>query len=161
MNKRSNVGPSLHIQAKRAAQDDERARAMAAVDEVYDRYVAGESMQQIADSLKMRGWYLRRVMLESDETRERFAQARFDRAHNLVESALDYGRQAAAIGDAAGLRTAIDVNLKVAAKLHPTDYGDKSRLELTGKDGGPVKLLAMTDEQLLEIASRDISKGEK
>jgi hypothetical protein len=49
---------------------------------------------------------------------------------------------------------AIDVNLKVAAKLNAAAYGDKSKVELTGANGGPVKLLAMTDEQLLEIAAK-------
>ena len=48
----------------------------------------------------------------------------------------------------------IDTNLKVASKLHAAEYGDKTKVELTGKNGGPVQLLAMTDEELLKIAAQ-------
>jgi hypothetical protein len=76
-----------------------------------------------------------------------------ERAHNLVDAALDYGRSAAAIGDSSGLKVAIDVNLKVAAKLNAAAYGDKSKVELTGANGGPLEMkadLSLTAEQAYE-----------
>lgn len=153
--KPTNIGPALHLQAKREAEAALKAKVLEVADDVFDRYVWGESFQAIADTLpfKVPGWKLRQILMESEETRELYANANILRSHNLVDAALDYGRQAAAIGDASGLKAAIDTNLKIAAKLN-TAYNDKASLELTGKDGGPVKLLAMTDEDLLKIAAQ-------
>jgi len=147
---------ALHKKPERTAAEQLKAEVLFVADEIFDRYVWGESLQAIADTLpfKVAGWKLRQILMDSEETREQYATAGIERAHNLVDAALDYGRTAAALGDAAGLRLAADVNLKVAAKLHASAYGDKSKVELTGANGGPVKLLAMTDEQLLEIAAK-------
>ena len=145
-----------HMRPQRQAAAELKQRVLDASDEIFDRYVLGESLQSIAQSLpfKIADWKLRTILMESEETRDLYANAAINRAHSLVESAIDYGRDAAAIGDAAGLRTAIDVNLKVAAKMAPREYGDTKKVELTGQNGGPIKLVALTDEQLMEIASR-------
>jgi hypothetical protein len=147
---------ALHKQPERTAAEQLKVDVLSVADVVFDRYVWGESFQAIADSLpfKVAGWKLRQILMDSEQTRDQYAMAGIERAHNLVDAALDYGRSAAALGDAAGLRAAIDTNLKVAAKLHASAYGDKSKLELTGAGGGPVKLLAMTDEELLKIAAQ-------
>lgn len=154
---------ALHRQPERDAAAELKANVMAVADEAFDRYVWGESLQAIADSLsfKIQGWKLRQILMDSDETREKYAMAGIERAHNLVDVALDYGRQAAAIGSESGLKTAIDTNLKVAAKLHAAAYGDKSKVELTGANGGPVKLLALTDEELMKIAAQGAKEGAK
>lgn len=145
-----------HMRPQRQAAAELKQRVLDASDEIFDRYVLGESLQSIAQSLpfKIADWKLRTILMESEETRDLYATADINRAHALVEQALDHGRMAAALGDSAGLRTAIDVNLKVAAKLAPRQYGDTSKLEVTGKDGGPIKMVALTDEQLMEIAAR-------
>jgi hypothetical protein len=150
------LGTALHKLPERTAAEQLKADVLAVADDVFDRYVWGESFQAIADSLpfKVPGWKLRQILMDSEDTRDQYAMAGIERAHNLVDAALDYGRTAAALGDAAGLRAAIDTNLKVAAKLHASAYGDKSKVELTGANGGPVKLLAMTDEELLKIAAQ-------
>jgi len=158
--KPTNIGPALHLQAKRAAEAELKAKVLEVADDVFDRYVWGESFQAIADTLpfKVPGWKLRQILMESEETRETYANANILRSHNLIEAALDYGRQAAAIGDASGLKAAIDTNLKIAAKLNAA-YNDKASLELTGAGGGPVKLLAMTDEDLMKIAAQAAEKA--
>ena len=147
---------ALHRLPEREAAAELKANVLAIADEVFDRYVWGESFQSIADSLpfKIPGWKLRQILMDSEETRDHYSMCGIERAHNLVDAALDYGRSAAQIGDSPGLKVAIDVNLKVASKLNAAAYGDKSKVELTGKDGGPVKLLAMTDEELLKIAAQ-------
>jgi hypothetical protein len=161
--KDTRLGTALHKQPERTAAEQLKADVLAVADEVFDRYVWGESFQAIADSLpfKIAGWKLRQVLMDSEETRDQYAMAGIERAHNLVDAALDYGRKAATLGDAAGLRAAIDTNLKVAAKLHASAYGDKSKVELTGANGGPVKLLAMTDEELLKIAAQAAQEQRK
>lgn len=148
--------PPLGIAPHRQAAALLKAQVIAVADEVFQRYVEGESFVEIAKSLPFAvpGWKLRSILMISEETRDLFATAAVSRAHNLVESAIDYGRQAATIGDAAGLRTAIDVNLKVAGKMAPREYGDTKKVELTGQNGGPIKMVALTDEQLMEIAAK-------
>lgn len=164
MNKKSsqrptNIGPAMHVMADRLAAEELRANVIGASDEVFDRYVWGESFQSIADSLpfKVTGWRLRQILMESDETRETYANANILRSHNLVESALDFGRAAATLGTESGYKVAIDTQLKIAARLNSV-YSDKSKLELTGDGGGPVKLLALTDEELIKIAAQGVKE---
>lgn len=161
--KQKNIGTALHKQPERTAAEQLKADVLAVADEVFDRYAWGESFQQIADTLpfQVQGWKLRNILMSADETADRYATVGIERAHNLVDAALDYARKAAAIGDAAGLRVAVDTNLKVAAKLNVRDYGDSKKVELTGDGGGPVKLLAMTDEELLKIAAQAFNEEKK
>ena len=154
-------GGAPHTKIERDAHRILRAQVMKIADQIFDRYIDGESFYQIAKTLpfKCPSWKLRTILMEDEATRDLYTNAALNRAHGLVESAIDYGRQAAAIGDAAGLRTAIDVNLKVAAKMAPRDYGDTKKVELTGQNGGPIKLVALTDEQPMEIAARGAEAG--
>jgi hypothetical protein len=146
---------ALHRKPERDAAEVLREQVLGVADEVFDRYVWGESFQAIADTLdfKVAGWKLRAILMEHETTKETYAKIGALRAHNLVDAAIDYGRSAAAIGDAAGFRVAVDTNLKVAAKLNVMDYGDKSKLELTGKNGGAIEVkadLTLTAEQAYE-----------
>ena len=154
--KKTNIGTALHLDPKRQAEAELKRKVIAIADDVFDRYVWGESFQAIADTLPfaITGWRLRDILMNSPETAETYANIGIHRAHNLVDATIDYGRQAAAIGDAAGLRVAIDTNLKVASKLNVADYGDSKKVELSGAGGGPIKLLALTDEELLKIAAQ-------
>jgi hypothetical protein len=156
--KKTNIGTALHLDPKRQAEAELKRQVIEVADDVFDRYVWGESFQAIADTLpfKVTGWKLRDILMNSPETAETYANVGIHRAHNLVDATIDYGRTAAAIGDAAGLRVAIDTNLKVASKLHAAEYGDSKKVELTGAGGGPVKLLALTDEELLKIAAQGL-----
>lgn len=153
--KDNRLGTALHKLPERTAAEQLKADVLAVADEVFDRYVWGESFQAIADSLpfKVPGWKLRQILMDSEETAEQYSMAGIERAHNLVDAALDYGRTAAALGDAAGLRAAIDTNLKVAAKLHASAYGDKSKVEHTGANGKAIEIkadLSLTAEQAYE-----------
>lgn len=161
--KPKNIGPAMHVLAQRQAEAELRASIVSMADEIFDRYVWGESFSGIAESLPFAvpGWKLRQVLMESEQTRETYANANILRAHNLVEASLDYGRMAAALGTESGLRVAIETNLKVAARLNAADYGDKARIEHTGAGGGPVKLLAMTDEELLRIAAQGAAESDQ
>lgn len=148
-------GGAPHTKIERDAARILRAQVIKIADEIFDRYVEGESFLQIARSLpfKIPSWKLRTILMESEETRDLYANAAINRAHYLVESAVDYGRDAAAIGDPAGLRTAIDVNLKVASKMAPREYGDTKKVELTGQNGGALEIkadLSLTAEQAYE-----------
>jgi hypothetical protein len=132
---RFKLNTPLHLQLERDERAKVRASVFALADEIFDRYVGGESFAAIARSLpfKIEGWKLRQMLMHSDETRDRYAMCGIERAHALVDSAIEYGRNAALLGTESGLNVAIGVNLKVAAKLHSAAYGDKSNLEVTGK----------------------------
>lgn len=158
--KTTKPGTALHLDPKRQAEAELKRQVLEVADEVFDRYAWGESFQQIADTLKfqIQGWKLRNILMTAEETADRYATVGIERAHNLVDAALDYARRAASIGDAAGFRVAVDTNLKVAAKLNSRDYGDSKKVELTGEGGGPVKLLAMTDEELMKIAAQGLKE---
>ena len=148
-------GLALHLQPARDASAKLRADVIEMADDVFDRYVWGESFQAIAESLpfKIPAWKLRQILMMSEDTRDRYSMSGIERAHNLVDAALDYGRTAAALGDAAGLRLAVDVNLKVAGKLHAAAYGDKTKIEHTGANGGGIEIkadLSITAEQAYE-----------
>lgn len=144
-----------HKALKKEANAKAKAAVIAVADQVFDRFVAGQSFQQIADELQLGipGWKLRKIVVDTPDLAELFADMNSIRAHNLVDAAVDFARQAAAIGDAAGLRVAIDTNLKVAAKLAAAEYGDKQKVELTGKDGSALHVkadLTLTAEQAYE-----------
>lgn len=150
---------NLSAQAKRIAMSEReealRAQVLDLADDIFDRYVWGESMDAIAASLpfKIPGWKLREVLMTDESTADLYANAMTIRSHNLIEASIDYGRQAAAIGDSAGLKVAIDANLKVAAKINPRTYGDLSKVELTGRDGAAMEVKAdmtLTAEQAYE-----------
>jgi len=148
-------GGALHLKPRRDAAAELRANVLGRAHEVFDRYVNGESYKAIAATMpfEVAGWKLRSILTESEETKEMFANVLAFRADALVDEAVEHGRMAAAIGDSAGLRAAIDVNLKVASKLAPREYGDTSKLELTGKNGGALELkadLTLTAEQAYE-----------
>ncbi len=113
-------------------------------DLLMDLYVQGWSFQRMAQELETKfpevaisPSRLRNAVLESQRGRELYAAAMVDRSHMLVEAALDAADKAARTGDSGGFRTAADIRLKVAAKLNPKEYGEKSSVMLhgTGKDG--------------------------
>ena len=161
--KRKPPGTALHLDPKRVEAARLKAQVLEVAEHVFDRYVSNESFAEIAKSLpfEIAGWKLRQILMESEETAEQYAMAGIERAHFLVDQALEHGKSAAAIGDSSGLKTAIDVNLKVAAKLNAADYGDKTKVEHTGQGGGPIKLLALTDEELLKIAAQGVKEQDK
>lgn len=156
-------GGALHRKPVREESARVKREVLDMADDIFDRYVSGQSLDAIALTLptKMPAWKLRTILMESEETRELYSAAVVHRAHSLVERAIEHGVNAAALGDAAGLRTAIDVNLKVAAKLMPAAYGDTKKVELTGQGGGPIKMVALTDEQLMEIAARGAKEADE
>jgi hypothetical protein len=144
-----------HKEAEHAERERQLARVRAVAEELFDRYIRGERFYDLAAELlpDVPLTRLRYLLSVHDDLIEGWSAAVLERSHYMIEENLAHAKMAAAVGDPAGLRVAIDTHFKMAAKLN-ADYGDKSKVELTGKDGGPVKLLAMTDEELLKIAAQ-------
>lgn len=153
--KDNRLGTALHKLPERTAAEQLKADVLSVADDVFDRYVWGESFQEIANTLpfKVEGWKLRQILMDSKETADQYAMSGIERAHSLVDAALQYGRKAASMGTESGLKAAIDVNLKVASKLHASAYGDKTKVEHTGANGKAIEIkadLSLTAEQAYE-----------
>jgi hypothetical protein len=148
---------------KRFLADQARLIVAGHIDDILERYAGGESLESIGASLPvaMSAWKLRDIMVTSPELSERYHQVRLHKAHNLMDSALDVAKNARDLGDAQGLRLAVDTYIKVASKIAPREYGDKAKVELTGEGGGPVKLLALTDDELMRVAANGLAVNPK
>jgi hypothetical protein len=122
---------------------------------MFDRYIRGERFYDLAAEL-VPGVPLPRVrylISVNDDLQEAWAAATLERSHYMIEENLTHAKMAAAVGDPAGYRVAIDTHFKMAAKLNAATYGDTSKVELTGKDGGAVEIKAdmtITAEQAYE-----------
>lgn len=72
---------------------------------------------------------------------EQYTRAREEQAENDADKVTDLGdRCAAGTIDPAAARVAIDAAKWSAGKRLPKKYGDKIQQEITGKDGGAVKV---------------------
>lgn len=148
-----------------------RELAATNADMLMDLYVQGWSFRGMAEMLETKfpdlsisPSRLRNAVLESQRGRELYAAAMVDRSHMLVEAALDAADKAAKTGDSGGFRTAADIRLKVAAKLNPKEYGEKSSVMLhgTGKDGA-IKTEhseAMSDAALEAVVAQAMKGGQ-
>lgn len=117
-------------------------------------YIEGLSMRQIVEQLRLNVSAASARSYLSTQHAEEYDRAMVERAHEMVERNAEDAALASANGDSSGLKTAIETRFKLAALYAPDAYGDKKRVELTGKDGGSIKLEALSDDALLKIAAQ-------
>jgi hypothetical protein len=144
---------NLVASTKRAMADARREAVLERGDEILELYMDGCSFHQIVQLLGIKESpnYIRYTLTVYD--RKKLVAAQRARAHTMVETAVDVARTAIKLGDAGGFRVATDALFKAAAKLAPETYGDKSKVEHSGPNDGPIKLVAatLTDDQLAQI----------
>jgi hypothetical protein len=135
------VGNLVHAM-QRDAQQMRLAAVLERQDEIFELYMCGHSFEVAVQMLGMTESpnYVRLKLWE--HAHDQYLMATKARAHNLVEKAVDVASLSTRLGDAAGMRVAVDTYLKVASKISPEDYGDKTKIEHTGKDGGPIETKA-------------------
>lgn len=129
------------------------------LEDILTRWIEGERLSHIEKSLpfdKYRPGRMMRVIMASEKAAYMYLNARAEKAAHMVEDAVDWAKDAAATGDSSGLKVGIETYMKLAGKLDPENYGDKSRVELTGKNGGAVRVENMTDDMLLSIAAQGV-----
>lgn len=112
------------------------------LDAVLDRWVEGETLRELAAYVSVLFGFrvshasLRRALTNTPEGLAKYHQAREHLAHRLVEQALGEAELASKAGDH---RFAADFRLKLAGKLRPEDYGDRTRLDVGGIKGRPIE----------------------
>ena len=134
--------------------------------EICARLIEGESLRRICLDESMPG---RRTVLDWLDEHEEF-RAKYARARELQGDA-EHDKMADIEDDALAGKVAPDVARVVlaskqwrASKLAPKKYGDRTQLEHTGRDGGPIQyqdLSKLSDEELdqLERLSAKISSA--
>lgn len=112
------------------------------LDYILERWVEGEEFSQLAEYLtelfgfRVNHAQLRTTITQSTEGLAKYNEARRHRAHRLVELASKEADLASRTGD---YRFAADFRLKLAGKMLPEEYGDKSQLEIGGIKGKPLE----------------------
>jgi len=144
-----------HKEAEHAERERQLACVRAVASELFDRYIRGERFYDLVAELlpDVPLTRVRYLLSVHDDLAEGWSASVIERSHYMIEENLKHAKMAAAVGDPAGYRVAIDTHFKMASKLN-TQYDEKSKVELTGKDGGPVKLQNLSDEDLLKIAAQ-------
>lgn len=140
------------------------------IDTVLDQVAGGRSLVKVCEAPGMpnRTAFLRRVAADP-ALQALYAEAMAARADKYAEETIDIaddGLNDTYIDEQGNVKTDTDViarsKLRVAArqwyaaKIAPKKYGDKTTTELTGADGGPIKVqsaAALTDDQLAAIAA--------
>jgi hypothetical protein len=132
-------------------------------DEICERLVNGESLRSICLDEKMPsvGTALRWVG-EKEAFREHYSRARDLQADVLFDETLKIADTPMpgikTVTKASGVETTegdmidhrrlqIDTRKWIAGKLRPKKYGDKSNVEVSGPDGGPIETLNVTDAE--------------
>jgi hypothetical protein len=137
------------VQKKSKPPHSQHGKAKAALadrwDHVFSLWAQCLSFRQIVESLKLDGETaasLRSKIASDPDLIARMKPYGQFRAHALSEQAIEWGFEAAAIGDASGLKVAIDMAMKTAARVLLEVYGDTKKVELTGRAGGAVQVKA-------------------
>jgi len=133
---------SLQHAARRDAAQVRLDALLERSDEILELYMAGYSFEMAMQAIRFdESPHYARYNLWL-HAKEKYMAATKARSHQLIEKAVDVGRMAISLGDAGGMRVAVDTFLKVAGKINPDEFGDKARIEHTGKDGGAIETKA-------------------
>ncbi len=136
----------------------------ALADTICERLVNGESLRAICldDKMPALGTVLRWVG-EKDAFREQYSRARELQADVLFDETLKIAdtpmlgvktvRKASGTETTEGdmiehRRLQIDTRKWLAGKLKPKKYGDRSNVEVSGPDGGPIEVKDATDAEI-------------
>lgn len=131
----------LHLDVEQKANDGDPTIPKN-LDYILERWVEGEEFTALAEYLTekfgftVRGAQLRTTITQSTEGLAKYNEARRHRAHREVELARREAEMASRSGD---YRFAADFRLKLAAKMLPEEYGDKSQIEIGGIKGKPLE----------------------
>ena len=112
------------------------------LDEICARIADGESLRAICESENMPNWRTVWRWMEADDAfASKCARARIIQADALECDMADIEQQTLdGSVDPKAANVVLSSKRWRASKLAPKKYGDKSAMELTGADGGPVQI---------------------
>lgn len=130
------------------------------VDAICSRLMDGESLQAICRSAGMPSRVTVLRWLGANEAfRTQYARAREAQAEALADEIVAIADDEE--GDVQRSRLRVDARKWVAAKLLPKKYGDASRVEHTGADGGPIETRELSDVDVARRIAFMLAKGAK
>jgi hypothetical protein len=105
------------------------------IDDLIDLWLQGVPLKKAAEQLFLPP-STHIAVYQMPETRELMRAARETKAALLVDDALEWAGEAGASGtsmlDSSLMSLGVNTNLKVASKLDPKTWGDKTQMELSG-----------------------------
>lgn len=128
-------------------------------DAICERMINGESLVKICldDKMPSRAavyrWFDARPDFEARcaRAREGLAEARVDEIEDLADATTE--------ANAHSMKVKISTKQWVAMKMAPRIYGDRTRTEVTGENGGPIQVKAVTiDARALDPDAREAFK---
>ncbi|RVG88680.1 terminase small subunit protein [Sinorhizobium meliloti] len=157
-----------------AGRPTDYSEELAAV--ICERLMGGESLRAICSDEDMPGKTTVFRWLASDPAfRDQYAKAREAQAEAMADEMLDiadngsndwmeknFGEDTRWVENGEAIRRSalrIDTRKWVAARLLPKKYGDKTQLEHTGKDGGPIETKGVSDNELARRVAFMLAKG--
>lgn len=87
--------------------------------------------------------------------RDQYARAMESRADSMADDITDISDDAKL--DPNDKRVRIDARKWLAGKLRPKKYGDKSAVEVTGANGGPVQAMMLDPEKLKTMTTDELA----
>lgn len=118
-------------------------------DDLYSVLEGISSVKSLPTVCKEKGISAHRIyqkIKEDESFGQQYARACDERTFKLAESILDDIEEAKQhVIDPATARVSIDAKKWLLSKLEPKKYGDKSAVELTGAEGGPVAMSHTVD----------------
>lgn len=96
-----------------------------------------------------------RWLRENQGFRDQYAHAREAAADWFAEEIIDIADKARDKEDAPAIKVRVDARIWVASKLRPKVYGNNSRQELSGPDGGPIEVKGGGVSGLLNAALQE------
>lgn len=135
------------------------------IDSILEEWVEGKSLRKIAEERFLVYFSMLDYITGNPETRPKWLAARERRALSLVDRSLDLADVAGEAGrnmlDNSLIKTAIDTNIKVAAKLDPGNWGEKSSVDmrLDAELNGNVRLDAELKISPLEAYQQMLQGG--
>lgn len=106
-------------------------------DEIIDLWLQGKSLRQAAEELFLPGDRVYSLLRTNEVFRSKYLAAREVKGAMLADRAMEWAEEAGSKGvamlDSALINTGVSNHFKAASKLDPTNWGDKTQLQLSGQ----------------------------
>ncbi len=118
---------------------------------ILDRIAAGETLSKIcAEPGQPNLWTVYEWLRQDESFARAYARAQDSRADTLADQIADLADEAMRATtpeEIQAYKLRVDARKWCAAKLKPRRYGERVQTELTGADGGPLKVLRVSGDE--------------